>query len=57
MHADIKVVGINVGGTCLISENGEHLYPQNIRAIRYFSFLSRSTVFKINDSYKCTMYE
>ncbi len=28
MHAcDIKFVGINVRGTCLISENHKHLYP------------------------------
>ncbi len=36
MHAcDIKFVGINVCGTCLISENRKHLYPKNIHAIRY----------------------
>ncbi len=30
MHAcGIKFVGINVRGTCLISENHEHLYPRN----------------------------
>ena len=28
---DIKFVGINVRGRCLISENHEHLYPRNIR--------------------------
>ncbi len=28
-------MGINVHGTCLISENHEHLYLQNILAIRY----------------------
>ena len=32
MHAcDIKFVGINVRGTCLISENHEHLYPRKLR--------------------------
>ncbi len=30
-HAcDIKFVGINVRGTCLISENRKHLYPPAI---------------------------
>ena len=40
LHAcDIKFVGINVRGTCLINENREHLYPQNIPAIRYITDL------------------
>ncbi len=36
MHAcSIKFVGINVRGTCLISENHEHfLYPQKVPAIQ-----------------------
>ncbi len=40
MHVcNIKLVGINVHGTCLISENREHLYPRNIPAIRYHASL------------------
>ncbi len=36
MHAcGIKFVGINVRGTCLISEKHESLYLRNIPAIRY----------------------
>ena len=36
MHAcNIKFVGINVRGACLISENHEHLYPRNIAIIRF----------------------
>ncbi len=34
MHAcGIKFVGINVRGTCLVSENYEHFYPRKCPAI------------------------
>ena len=45
LACDIKFMGINVHGTCLISQNREHLYPRNIYAIRYLYCTSSQTIY------------